>query len=254
MARPFTAVVRTVSINSIQLNRTRARCKTQARCKIHNGFVDDYAEMKRNGVVFDMPVLFFDDKRRYWVGNGYHRLYADLKNGNMQVECEVRPGGWYDAFLYNIESNKKHRGIPLTDGDKQHSVQKLLNIAENRLMSDGFVADMVGCSAATVCNVRKNMTKEGVKFPDRRMGKDGVVRSKKEIAKRLHKTKKLNVQVIGKKAAPKPAPASMTAPLPSNARMTASLPAKNPSFWCQCPGCDRVFDAFTHPEKQMNQN
>src|SRR5260370_40742781 len=89
---------------------------TEMRVRIHPGKVQQYADEKREGASFPLPVVF-EQKGIYWIGDGFHRLLADQLNHKKQVVIELRQGTKTDAILWNIQANKEQRGLPLLRGD-----------------------------------------------------------------------------------------------------------------------------------------
>ena len=84
---------------------------TQARTKIHEEMVVQYAENMRDGDVFPPAVAFFDGKE-YWLANGFHRYHGARKAGLVGVQCEVIKGTVAEAR--NCAPNRANTSALLT--------------------------------------------------------------------------------------------------------------------------------------------
>src|SRR5260370_38774054 len=82
---------------------------TEMRVRIHPGKVQQYADEKREGASFPLPVVF-EQKGIYWIGDGFHRLLADQLNHKQQVVIELRQATKTYPVPGNIQANKAQRG------------------------------------------------------------------------------------------------------------------------------------------------
>jgi hypothetical protein len=145
---------------------------TQVRAEINHEVVVDYAERMEAGDKFP-PVQLFAEKDRYFIGDGWHRLLAAQKNGQVTIPAEVYQGGRREAIKCALGANTTN-GLRRTNADKRKAVEIALREFVN--LSDRQIADLCGVSAPTVGLVRavncKNLT---VKTEDR-LGADGKIR------------------------------------------------------------------------------
>jgi predicted transcriptional regulator len=123
---------------------------TEMRVSINESKVQQYAEEKKEGTDFPDPVVFFDKDERHYVGDGFHRILAEKRNGKKSVTVELRKGGRTDAILHNIEANKKQKGLPFSRGDLRRAILELLTNPDISGWSQTKVAETVGCSTAYV--------------------------------------------------------------------------------------------------------
>ncbi len=102
-------------------------CKsgTQSRKQISEKTVNDIREDIRDSNPIPPIVIFFDEKD-YWVGDGYHRLKAHLKEKRDIINADVRLGSKDDALRFNIETNASADQTRWTNADKRNAVTMLL--------------------------------------------------------------------------------------------------------------------------------
>lgn len=139
-----------VPLKLIQHKRWR---DSEMRVIMNNKKIEQYAKEKLNGANFPEPVLFFDHDERFWVGDGFHRLEADSKNGLTKISADVRPGTIKDAILMNLRANRESQGLPFGPGDITKSIKYLLT---NRLFQGWTrkkIAESVGCTEGMVSKV-----------------------------------------------------------------------------------------------------
>lgn len=185
----------------------------QGRVEVHQEYVDSYMELYENGVKMPDPVLFVDHLHNHWIGDGWHRIYAQLELKKTHLMCEIRSGSKDDALLFNIKSNNQHRGIPLTRGDKRHSILQMLGNRLSKNWTDTRIAEYVGCSRVQVCQIRNSLIEAGKKFANVREDSNGrliatrqskpttaAARATKQIKKEsVSRTKKLERLIVSSK-------------------------------------------------------
>lgn len=147
-----------------------------------------YAELMREGVVFPPLIVFKDcDHGYYYLVDGFLRLEAYLYNWEplpkrepslpeeMEVECEVIEGTLRQAqeFSFGVDAKSSK---PLTKKDKRFVVTQMLSYPEWNKWSDGKIAEFLGCSQPFVRGIRDELTYNGYKFPEKRLGRDGKER------------------------------------------------------------------------------
>jgi hypothetical protein len=133
----------TIPSRPIALAQIRTDCGTQARVKIKDAVVREYADamkvqIQEGGLRFPAVVVFTDGEN-FWLGDGFHRVRAAGKAGLNEILAEIRQGGQRDALLFSISANAEH-GLPRTNADKRHAVLLVLNDPEWRLWSDREIA------------------------------------------------------------------------------------------------------------------
>jgi hypothetical protein len=127
----------------VYLAQIRTETGSQARVKVNEGVVRDYAEaMKRqlaDGGLRFPPITVFTEGQDYWLGDGWHRVLAARKLGLTDIAAEVQSGSERDARLCAISANSAH-GLPRSYADKRKAVGLLLGDAEWSQWSDREIA------------------------------------------------------------------------------------------------------------------
>lgn len=136
-----------ISINDIYVDSA-----LQTRVRMNEVVTQEYAALMRDGVQFPPVVLFDDGKRKYLV-DGFHRLNAAKRAGKQTIEVEVHMGEKYSGFLYSLKANAAH-GLQRTNEDKRHGVLKLLEDFEYIDKSDREIAAICAVSHTFVSKVR----------------------------------------------------------------------------------------------------
>ena len=151
-------------LNRIRMDGTQCRVRTVLQ------FIATYASMYANGEYLPPPVIFVDKDGNHWIGDGWHRILAALRNNMKKLKCQIRPGTRDDAVMYNIKANRDHSGIPMSKDDREHSIKILLTkCKKTKNWTDTAIANMVGVSRVYVALVRKQLEDNGVKFSDKRV-------------------------------------------------------------------------------------
>ena len=97
---------------------------TQARLKIDDDIVMEYAEAMQRGDTFP-PVVAFDDGNRLWLADGFHRYQACRLLGKFAIATDRREGSQRDAILYSLGANASH-GLRRSSADKRRAVETML--------------------------------------------------------------------------------------------------------------------------------
>jgi uncharacterized protein YggU (UPF0235/DUF167 family) len=165
---------------------------SEMRVKIFENKVDQYAQEKKKGSLFPPPVVFLNPSEIYYVGDGFHRILADKKNGLTKIQCNVRPGGLKEAILHNLKANREGQGILFQHGDFTKAVKVMLTSPEFKGWTNRQIANAVGCTFGLVSRVvikygfaRKKQGRRPVIIPEEviAMLKQGMTH--KEIAEKL---------------------------------------------------------------------
>ena len=164
---------------------------TQSRAGLNNETVDEYLKDMKNGDVFPEVVLFKSKADKiYYVGDGWHRLYAREKLGEKSIDAEIKDGTRRDAILYSVRSNTAH-GLRRTNEDKRRAVTILLSDAEWSQWSAREIARRCSVDEKLVRNIKKELSADKpqmLKYP----------RNKKAL--RAGKEYSINTENIGRKA------------------------------------------------------
>lgn len=159
----------TLKINEIILDGG-----TQTRAGYYQKIIDDYSEDMKSGDKFPAIVVFFDGSN-YWLADGFHRIKANIKNGNSSIDCEIKQGTVRDAILYSVKVNSQH-GLRRTNADKRRAVERLLLDEEWCCWSDREIAKQCRVDHKTVSKIRDNLQTGGeIPTSMERKGSDGKI-------------------------------------------------------------------------------
>jgi hypothetical protein len=105
--------------------------------------IDEYAQAMSAGDQFPSLVVFSSDE-------AYRRAHPEA----LDIECEVRSGGYREALLFACGANTTH-GLRLTRADKQKAVLTLFGDEEWSQWSDRKIAKHCNVSHTFVSTVRR---------------------------------------------------------------------------------------------------
>lgn len=137
---------------------------TQARIKISNHTVDDYATIlaSTKDWPFD-PIDVFHDGTDYFVSDGFHRTLAAQRLKRASIPCRVHNGTARDAKIFGMTANDKH-GLRMSRADKRACVEWLLDHGPK--MTQVEIAKKAGVTDRTVkAIVAKRRVKKGKTSP-----------------------------------------------------------------------------------------
>lgn len=177
---------------------------TQIRAEIDDPTVNAYAEAMAAGEKFP-PATLFKDGERYIIGDGWHRLLAAQKNGDVTFPCTIGGAGRREAIRFALSANAKH-GLPRSNADKRKSVE--IALREFPKLSDRTLAEMCAVSHTTVQRIREDQVAQSATS---RNGKDGKTYSVPSTTKR-------------EKPPVPPAPVVVATPPPPPTVVAGSLP------------------------------
>ncbi len=169
----------------LRLDRIRLDARTQSRACTRQELVEDYTELMLAGAQFPAIITFFD-KRDYWIGDGWHRVYGSIGAKRKTIVAEIREGTERDAVLYSCGANKKHGAQP-TREDKRHAVGILLADPEWAAWSNNRIAEQCGVSKGLVALLRSDLSSHEVKM---------------RLVERGGKTYEMNTEAIGNSGEP----------------------------------------------------
>lgn len=146
---------------------------TQARVKLSQATINDYAEQIKDGAEFKPVVIYADGIRQYLV-DGFHRYFAHKQAGREEMAAYITSNTLRAAVKASLSVNAKH-GLPRTHADKRKAVQRALDDFEWQDESDAEIAKMCVVSKSLVRKMRDELNKprEKVKFKTS-TGKDAV--------------------------------------------------------------------------------
>jgi hypothetical protein len=134
------------NIRQILLRHIRQDGGTQARARMDDATIGEYAEAMVSGVTFPPVVVFEDHISNFlWLGDGFHRVKAAFLAGKKNIKAEVRPGGLREAQLFAIGANATH-GVRRSNADKRMAVSLLLDDPEWGAWSNREIASTAGVS------------------------------------------------------------------------------------------------------------
>lgn len=171
---------------SIDPKIIRTDLGTQARNGNSEETIEEYVEAMENGAEFPPLVVFFDIVTSlYILADGFHRLIAHLRvRPNGPIIVEQYSGTVEDAQWYSIGANKSH-GLKRTNEDKRNAVELALLHTNGVGKSDNSIANHVGVSQKSVCNIRRRLVSENrLSNLLSRVGADGRVYDVSNIGKK----------------------------------------------------------------------
>lgn len=157
---------------------------TQIRISLDPETIDDYHQDMLNGDEFPPVKLYFDGEN-YWLGDGFYRTHARMKNPAWTtISAEIIPGTLRDAILCAIGANATH-GRPRTNEEKRLAVRRLLEDEDWRKLADNVLCKMAHVSQPFVGSERKKLSQNILSGqPDVRIGSDGKERNTANIGRR----------------------------------------------------------------------
>jgi len=128
----------------------------QTRVAIDPATVREYAEaVTSEGVTLPPIVVFKDEMKALWIGDGIHRLAAAKQTGQKTIAADVRDGGRVDALRHALASNGTH-GLRRTNADKAHAVKMAYEHRAELGLPDvpaaNLIAEIVGVNHTFVSN------------------------------------------------------------------------------------------------------
>jgi hypothetical protein len=160
---------------------------TQARVKLNQEVVSQYAEKMREGEIFP-PVTVFFDGSTYWLADGFHRYFGAKSNGKTSLDADVQNGTLDDAILFAFSANGR-RGLTMTDEDNRNIIYAMLRHPEWKKWTNAEIAKHVGVSKMTVGRVKSTMEIKDEDVKKKYKDKDGIERemSTQNIGKKTTK-------------------------------------------------------------------
>lgn len=141
------------NVRQILLRHIRQDGGTQARARMDQNALDDYAEAMAAGASFPAIIVFEDRENILWLGDGFHRVAAAEAAGKKNIKAEIRAGGLREARLFAIGANITH-GVRRSNADKRLAVSLLLDDPEWGAWSNREIAQVAGVSHNLVNEMR----------------------------------------------------------------------------------------------------
>ena len=136
----------------------------QARVRMSEPVLQEYAALLMEGVNFP-PVVLFDDGVKKYLADGFHRLYAAKRVGRDRIQAETHRGSKHEGFMYSLRANSSH-GLQRSNEDKRHCVMKLLDDFEYIDKSDREIAELCAVSHTFVGKIRAGNKNSATKKPN----------------------------------------------------------------------------------------
>lgn len=144
------------AVRRLDPERIKLDPRAQARVRVSEEKISEYADAMREGHSFPPVVVFEDQKGVIWLADGFHRVPAAIRAGCSVIVAEVRRGDLRDAILFATGANAEH-GLPRTHEDKRNAVMMLLSDEEWSLWSDRQIARQARVTAPTVGKYRAEL-------------------------------------------------------------------------------------------------
>ena len=139
----------------IELAKINTVSGTQARTKLDQSVIAEYAAAYKSGVKMPPVTLFFDGST-YFLADGFHRVSGARDAGVKKIHEEVIPGTLREAILYSLKANETH-GLRRTNADKRKAVETLLADPEWATWSVRDIAAAASVSPSYAAEI-KNLT------------------------------------------------------------------------------------------------
>ena len=110
----------------LALYKIRIDGNTQARIKLNQDVVNEYAEHLKDGDKFP-PMVVYHDGADYWLADGFHRYFAYKLNKETMVEVETIAGTVEDAQEYSFSANQgSKRGLSNSPEDNRSIIIRMI--------------------------------------------------------------------------------------------------------------------------------
>jgi hypothetical protein len=160
---------------------------TQTRKELNTQAVDEYAELMKEGHQFPLMVVFHDGSD-YWLSSGFHRYFANKKNGTVSVDVDLRQGTVEDALRFSLTANKDN-GMRPTHADNRYAIEIMLNHPKWSKYTNTVIAKEIGVTSMTVGRVKLAMI-EAKKLKEFPTEKTYIDKNKGEVAVKTENLKR----------------------------------------------------------------
>ncbi|MCP4169958.1 MAG: ParB N-terminal domain-containing protein [Fuerstiella sp.] len=142
-----------MTTKALSIDLLRIDADTQARVKINEDVVDDYAGVLENNSSKKWPLGeldVFHDGTDYFVADGFHRTLAAQRVKRASIPCRIHKGTAKDARVFGMTANDQH-GLRMSRADKRSCVEWLLD--NGGKMKQAEIAEKAGVDLRTVSRV-----------------------------------------------------------------------------------------------------
>jgi hypothetical protein len=144
-----------MALKSIPIKDICLNGGTQQRA-VDDDVMKRYAALMQDGHKF-RPVEIITDGANNFLWDGFHRCFANLRNGNKLIEANVVEGTRRDAIYASFSANREN-AFPRQPGTVKGIVEKILKDEEWSKISQHDISRYVGCTQAFVSKVCAEMT------------------------------------------------------------------------------------------------
>ena len=137
----------------MKLSQITLDTSLQMREKISEEVVQEYCKDLLNGDKFP-PVVLFHDGDKYYIGDGWTRIFAHKQAGLEIINADVRMGSYNDAMDYALGKANSGHGQRYTNADKRKKVLKAVYLERYKELSSRKLADVCDVSHEFVAKVR----------------------------------------------------------------------------------------------------
>ena len=144
----------------LSLDQIMATSDTQVR-KVDAKIVERYTEDLKDGAIFP-PIIVFNEggeSQRWWLADGFHRLFAHRDADVPEIACEVHVGGLLEAQIYSYGANATH-GFQRSRKDTTRAVELALQNPELAEFKQQDIADICGVTRRTVSRIKQRLVLE----------------------------------------------------------------------------------------------
>lgn len=144
--------------------------ETQARTKLDEAVVADYADAWTRGDKLP-PITVFHDGKDYWLADGFHRVASAKRAGRTEITAHVLAGKKSEAAWYALGANRTN-GLRMGSADKERAIKRAMQLKPGA--SNRVIADHVGVDHHTVSKYRAELESRGeIPQVNTRTGADG---------------------------------------------------------------------------------
>jgi hypothetical protein len=165
----------------LNIRQLRRDSGTQGRVGLVDAIVEEYACFMSAGIQFP-PVIAWTDGTTCWLTDGFHRVAAAERLGELDITVELRFGDLRDAQWDSYGANSTH-GLRRSRADVEHVIQSALRHPNVADLSNNQISRHLGIPESTLRRWRTRL---------------GLVDKKVCIVTRSGSTYKLNTSRIGK--------------------------------------------------------
>lgn len=143
----------------------------QPRLELDDEYIEELANDLTAGSKFP-PVVVFRYGEEYHLADGFHRYLAHQKAGFDMIFAEIHRGDRREAIMHAVGANATH-GKRRSNADKRKAVETILKDGVWGAWTDRFIAGKCRVSQPFVSAIRKELTDNGYKFPEKRTTANG---------------------------------------------------------------------------------